>query len=711
LTTESDNTLRRFEWLLPTLLAALAATRFAPLATPATLLLLCYLPGRFVVAGFGLGANWDAAGRAVLALATSLAITPVVLNPIWHVTNSAWPLLGCVWLLLTVGCWLSRMLGKSQAPMTEARLFDQTRTKVVVTLIAALVAFAAIGTYWPTELRGYPVPALIHDFIKHHAVLFSLEQRPLPLGNPFYADEAAGPVYYYHFFYLIPATLRVFAPGVSIELAFGVQSALVGIAFAAMCYLIVKRFTGGDGPATLAALLATAVGGLDIIPVLILRLPVVTLDAWGDYGTFRIHNLLTQIVWTGQNMQGLLVAMLGVHCLSVKRWWKGWFVLGPLLGAAIIGASVWFAVVLLPGLAVFVVIEVVAQRRQRTVACKRFVGSALVALLMLALSWPSLAGYSEMAQRQQVGLTTRWPRASTALLGKLAPPGILANLLDYPWVLVIEFGPLLLFPVLLPRHVWRRAWRDAGLRLLLLSSALALVGFVVVRSNFIYNAFGQRIIMVPMAAGVVLGGCILSPATRRRSLLNPLGWSLHGQTSDRPRRLLACFVGLILFAGLPVGVYQSPLAAVRRYITRDSVFHVLASKLGQRAADEAAAGRFLRYHLPADAVLQAYWGTERLHIAQIARKQLGVSIIDPDTVIFHPRDMPAFEIALREVSEVLQNPTAARKCYQTLRAHGITHVFVGTVERELWRGLDKFSDERFFERLFHDQESSIYALR
>jgi hypothetical protein len=38
-------------------------------------------------------------------------------------------------------------------------------------------------------------------------------------------------------------------------------------------------------------------------------------------------------------------------------------------------------------------------------------------------------------------------------------------------------------------------------------------------------------------------------------------------------------------------------------------------------------------------------------------------------------------------------------------------VLVGTVERELWQGLDKFADQHFFERVFHDDKSAVYALR
>jgi hypothetical protein len=717
LTRQSEKTRQRLEWLLPTLLAALAATRFAPLAVPATLVLLCWLPGRCIIAGFGLAASWDAAGRFVLAVAMSLAVTPVLLNPIWHVTNKAWPLLGYAWLLLTAGYCLRRLASRAAkscdstaSPPPELRLFDYTRTKILIAALAALVAFAAIGTYWPTELRGYPVPALIHDFIKHHGVLFSLEQRPLPLGDPFFADDADGPVYYYHFFYLIPATVRALSPAVSIELAFGLQAALVGICTAGMFYLIVKRFTGGDGPAGLAALLATAIGGLDILPLLARGLPAVTLDAWADT-LVRIHNFFTQIVWTPQNVQGVLITLVGVYVLSLKGWWKGWFVLGPVMAAGLVGSSIWVAAGLLAGLVLFVLVEVAARRRQPTLALKRLLLSGVMAVLMLAAAAPSLLGYLEMARRHGKGLTTRWPYQPNALLGKLAPPGVLANLLDLPWVLALEFGPLLLFPLLLPGRIWRRAWDDPGLRLLLISACAALVGFITVRSHFTYNDFGQKIILVAMAAGVVLAANILAPAARRPWLLNPLGWSLHDQSAQHPRRVLAAFVGLVLVLGLPVGLYQSPVAAVRRYITKGSPLDVFAHRVALRAAEEASAGRFLRYDLPTDAVIQADWGPERLELLQIARKQIGVMVLERDTMVFFPPKAQAHERALEEVATALENPVPAERCHQALRAHKITHVFVGKLERQQWQALEKLTDERYFERIFQDVETAVYAVR
>lgn len=716
LTANSIIKLRRCEWLWPALLAGVAALRIDPLTTIALLLLLCYLPGRLLSAGIGPAASWDGAGRFVLAVATSLAVAPVLLNPIWHLTNNGWVLLAYVWLLLTAGALLRARLAArtrvddSKSDNRRLRLFESTTARVIAVLVVALVAFGTIGPYWPTELRGYPVPSLIHDFIKHHGILFSLEQRPLPLGNPFFADNAAGPVYYYHFFYLIPATLRVLAPSVSIELAFGLQSAVVGIATAGMFYVLVKHFVGGDGPATLAALLATVLGGLDVIPLAILRMPVIILDAWADHPV-RVHPFFTQMVWSPQNVQGVLIVLLAVYIFRIRGWWRGWIILGPLLAAGLIGASVWVSAGMFPGLLLFVLLEVVRLRHDLMLGLRRLLWSGVVAVLMVAAALPSLLGYLEMSQRHTRGLTTQWPHQSHALLGKLAPAGVLANLLDLPWVLMLELGPLLLFPLLAPRRAWRRAWEDPGLRLLLVSAVVALAGYVSVRSDFKYNDFGQKIIMVAMAAGVVLGACVLSPVARPASLLNPLGWSLHGQSSQRPRRILGGFIGLVLLLAIPQGLYQAPLTSIRRYVSEDGPLRVLAHPLAVQAAQEAALGRFLRNELSTDTVVQAHWGAERLELAQIARRQIGVTVLERDTMVFYPPDAGAHERALEAVSGVLAHPVAAQRCHETLRAHGITHVVVGGVEHARWQGLERFADARYFERVFCEGETAVYALR
>ena len=742
----------RFEWLLPTLLAAAVATGISPLSAAAGLLLLGYLPGRLIVRGLRLASEWDGAGRCLLAVAFSLSVTPVVLNPLWHCTNGRWPLLGAVWLLLTlaaVAVSLSRPPDRRGPDELRHRLFDGAPARILALALAALVAFSTIGPYWPTELRGYPVPALIHDFIKHHAVLFSLQQRPLPLGNPFFAADADGPVYYYHFFYLLPATLRAWSSGLSIELAFGLQSALVGVCTAGMLYLTVKRLSGGDGPAMLAGLLATAVGGLDVIPLLVRRQPTITLDAWADHAV-RIHNFLNQMIWSPQNVQGVLIMLVGGYLLSGRggtasaiprrgepggqsnhpapgsapcalpskqegaghgSWLYGRLVLGAILGASLIGSSIWISLAALPGLVIFGIGAVAGALRKRRLTTRHVLTGALGALLMLGLAAPSLLGYVRMSGRHERGLTVNWPYQSHALLGRLVPPGQLANLLDLPWVLALELGPLVFFPLLASRGHWRRVWNDAGLRWLLLSALVAVAGFVTVRSDFTYNDFGQKIMLVAMAAGIVLAAGVLAPQSRRPTLLNPLGWSLPGQLPTRSRRPLAAFVALLLALGLPVGTYEAPLTAVRRYLSAHGPLGVLAHETAVRAARESGAYRFLRYDLPHDAVIQAHWGAERLDLVQVARKQAGVTVLERDTMVFQPADARAHARALDEVASVLGQPCAASICAATLRAHRVTHVYVGEIERRHWRGLEKFTDQRCFQPVFGDEAATVFAVR
>ena len=695
----------------PLLAAAVIYTRVEPLTTIAGLTLLAYFPGRICGEIAGIGRQWDRTGRFILSVALSFGIMPLILNPIWHLTNRGMPLLCVVAPLVSIAslcmAWLKSPASQPEAHTTSC--FERRSSKIVFIGCAALVVFAVIGPYWPTELYGFPMPSMIHDFIKHHAVLSSLEKQPLPLGNPFYADAAAGPVYYYHFFYLFPATLRAWSGSLSIELAFGLCSALLGVAITGLFYLLVKKIAGGEGPAVLAVLLATVIGGLDVLPLLYLHQPVISLDAWADHPV-RIHSLLTQMVWSPQNMLGVLVMLVGVYTLSCKGWWRGWPILGPLLSAATFGSSPWIAMAIFPGLVFFVLYELWRRRVQSRAFFQSFAGALAVALLTGALTLPTVLGYAEMSRRLGKSLTFEWPHHGNAFFGKLVPPGPLANLLDLPWILALELGPLLLFPLFLPRRIWRRIWDDAGLRLLLISACVAIAGYATVRSHFTYNDFGQKIMLVAISAGVVLSALLIDPKTSPISWLNPCGWTLIDQTPQRRRRGLAWFVGVVLLLGAPLGFFQSPLLAARRYLAQLPTLRGLSAPVLKRAAFEGDAGRFVRYELPPDAVLQGDVTTDRLELAQISRKQIGVTILERDTMVFSPHDVALHERTLAEVRRVLEEAVGAEECHAVLKTHNVTHVYVGELEREGWRGLDKFEQPLYFRCVFRDDAVAIYAL-
>ncbi|MBI5865385.1 MAG: hypothetical protein HZB38_12930 [Planctomycetes bacterium] len=690
-------------------LAALAVSRVPPLSVPAIWLLLAWVPGRLLLAATGIAAECDSLQRLILACGFSLAVAPLLLDPLWHFTNDPHGLLLPVWLLLTLAGLIIRLWGTAAQSHPQVRLFAQARSKIAIGLAAILVAAFAIGPYWPRAGGEREAPSAIHDYIKHHAVLWSLERHPLPLGNPFFADGAREPAHYYHYFYLIPATVRAVCPQVSIGLAFSVQAALIALTTAGLASMLARRIFGGDGPALLAFVLTTVVGGFDLIPVaFILRSPVITLDAWADT-LIRIHSLLTQMVWTPQNVQGVTIVLLAAYVLSQRFWWRGWLWLGPLLGASLIGSTIWIAAVALPALAILIGPALLAGSADLTTRVKRAAGTLFVAAGMLALSLPSLRGYIETSQRHGKGLTIEWTvHQSHALLGRLVAPGPLANLLDLPWVLFFELGPLLLFPLLLPRQTWRRIWSDAGTRWILIAAGLAVVGFVTVRSHFTYNDFGQKVTMLTLIAGAVCGAGLVASELTRPSWINPLGWCFPPRLDGAPRRALPIVFAIALFLGCPVAVWQSPLAAARRFVSPDGPLARIATAL---PASDAAAVRYLRESSPPGAVVLAHWGVERLTLQQLIDRQIAIAELEQDTHVFQGRDPAIQELALQEIRAALTGDASAVEVHAVLTRHGVTHVLMGSVEREKWTAAAALHDAEFFKTDFAVPGAEVIQLR
>ncbi len=784
---------RRYEWVLPMLLAALAVARlpvFSPVAMSA---LLCWVPGRLILRATGIGREWNTLARVVLAFALSIAATPVFLNVLWHKTNDPHGLLLPVWLGLTVLAllvhWLCpaedgevavaqpRATGNSgnsldcgAAASTENvapgdplatvalggatatahhgvalggatatrmlpgknRLFGSRNSRIAIVVLTALIAWYCIAPYWPRESHGAPVPSAIHDYIKHYAVMWSLQEHPLPLGNPFFADGAREPAYYYHFFYLIPATIRAVCDGPSIPLAFGLHGAFIAVTTAGLAALLARRLFGSDRCALLAFALCTVVGGFDIIPILLLRSPAITLDAWADT-LVRIHNLLTQMVWTPQNVQGLAILLLAAFVLTEKGYWRGWFLLGPLLAVSLIGSTVWVAVVAFPALALLIATDVFFRRGPGLSRLRLFCTAAFVGFLMICASSPIWIRYQDVARSHGKSLTLDWPeRQEHAILGRFLPPGVLANLADLPWVLLLEMGPLLILPLMLPLAAWRRAWNDTGMRLLMLSAIVALVGFVSVRSSFTYNDFGQKVVMSVLVCGAILGAGVLAkvsqsePDAPARGKSEPdaqarvLGEALPKTTSLARRARIGAtsrwFVAAVLLLGLPVSAWQSPLAAIRRFVTPNGPLGRISLALD---SDDALAVQYLRDLSPANAVVQGHWNGERvdprqpdrLTLQQMIGRQIGAMVLEQDTHVFQGRDPSLQSQAVNEVSAVLTGDAPAVECHAVLRRHGITHLFVGSIERACWRDLQRFEEAVFFRCEFRQGGAAVYELR
>lgn len=681
---------------------------FWPFRALAAIVCLYCLPGHAFVEATGWGRDWNRAGRVILVVALSVVLTPLLLNPIWHWTSDGrWACLAvgaCSATVIGVGALRGRRNGGLSAPcLRGSRRLSRTRLgALLLGGIALWVAAAAFFAYWPGDIGGGPIPQTgIHDYIKHHAVMLELEHT-LPLGNPFFADGAREAVYYYHFFYLAPAALRSISGGaLSIAFAFALAAAVVAGSIIAMAYLFVKRLSGSDAAGVLAALLAGPIGGFDILPLIAQQRLVVTLDAWADT-PLRVHNLLTQYVWTPQNSQGLLLALIAAYGLSAAGvFWRGWLAAAPLLASSLVGTSIWLAALLLPGAAIIAAWQIFKRPGRARAKLRRAAAALAIAGLTLALSGPQLAGYAETSLRHGKSLVLTWDGySSNAVLGRLAAPGVFANLLDLPWLLFLEFGPLLVLPLLLRRAAWRRANADPGLSWLMMTSVLAVVAFAGVRSNFTYNDFGHRIIMIPLLTGALLGALIACDFGPR-----PRSNARASRIAAAPVRKWIILASLAI--GLPVGLYQAPATAGRRFI----------EYRGTLAAREGAALRYLRDRTPHDAVVQADCDdsdrnpTPRLWLCQLIDRQIGVLPLQEDTLVFQGRGKLRQERVLGEFRAALEAPCSAADRHAVLRRHGVNYVLVGAVERAHWVDLATFDDPAYFERVFADEQCRVYRVK
>jgi len=677
------------------------STAVTVVSTAAGLCLLLYWPGRLLADFLSLSILSGAAAGALLSLALSLGVSPPVLDLIWNITHQGWLVLVMWWVLLC-GLALCRHLRPSPSPGEEplTTLLEGRGARVFATLLAVWLVGCILLTYWPTERGGCPIAANPHDYVKHHAVLASLHSDGLPLGNPFCAEVAHQPYYYYHYFYLPPATVRLWTAGrLSIAAAFAWFAAAAALACVGLIYLLTKRLTGGDAPAAFAAAAASLIGGLDVIPLALKGQLVITLDAWADQA-FRIHNFYTSYLWCPQHVLGLVVLLLGALLLSAAPRARWWLFLGPLLVASLTGATVYLAVAVLLTLGLYALIDLLGPGSAASSRPRRLGAWLIVALLGFLLMSPQLAGYAEMSSRYESNLTTTWPANSWALPGRLVAPGPLANLLDLPWRLLLEFGAGFLACLLVGRAVYRRLWNDQGLRLLLIASLVGLALCALFRSDVHRFDYGFKIALYPaQALGAILCGCLLDAATRT-SRWNPLGWRLRSDYCGRWRTIVGALMLAAVLIGLPVGFYEAPLAAARR----------LVLPADRTWLAERRAYRYLRDELPADAVVQTHTGTSRAPLVQMVERQWGV--LDPrnsDVGVFRPPDPSVLEAARRDVVQAGQTASAAQ-AQEWLQAHRITHVFVGLQERERWEHLDKFQEARYFTPVFRDDSVAVYAL-
>jgi hypothetical protein len=681
---------KRDNWVDLILTAVAGAVCLSPipwLSVPAAAVLTLWLPGRFLTRALG----WDdgCAGRGWIAVAASVVLIPLPLSWVWNFSNSRGAVLAALVGVNLALLLLAAARRRSPTNAVEQVVFSSSRSRRAFVALLLFIGGCVFGTLWFPQACGRAIVQPMGDYAKHHAVLLSLEQHPVPLHNIFYAAEKDTPYYYYQYHHQIAAALRkLTADRVSIPFAFALSSALAAVAFVAITFLLAREFLGpaGERGAWLAATCVSLIGGWDAIPTLI-RIAfgarsVIILDSWASC-PWRIHNLMTQFMWCPQHVAAALAVLLAARWLRRAPSSASWLGMAPALAASIFGSSVHLAMTAFSAAATYLLLRAAGVRRDRRASGRLLLGILVMAVLGGALMGPQAWGYAQMAKRIPGGLTMQWPRFEHALLGRLAPPGVLANWLDAPWMLLVDFGLPLVACLVAARAFWGSVWRDDGLRLLLLIGAFGVLAVFTVRSNHSPFDYGFRTAVMPaQVLAAICAGSVLTPESLRQ-------WA-------RRRFRAVLIYGCCL--GLPVGLYEAPMMAARTLLKSPP------------EAIEAGAIRYLRDRTPLDAVVQAD-PVGREGLSQLINRQIGVT--DPENShvrVFYPLDMQAMRRAFAQVNEAFM-AGSSRQAYDLLYNVGVDYVLVGAVERKLYGSLTQFEDDSLFECVYRDEHARVYRLR
>lgn len=703
--------------LAVSLLAAIAPWPWVALVGSGMLVL--WLPGHSLLRILRLrtsdGVFWQ-------ALAGSIVLIPLPLGLVWRFSQQRGVVLATlagINVLLGALAWVAdRSAG---APSTRGAhdpgaVRPARRTRLgrsaawATAALAGWVGLCVASTFVLPVAGGHVAVNAAHDWTKHHAVLLSLVRERLPLRSPFYAARPDIPYYYYEQHYYLAAALHQASGGVPLAWCFGLTSAATACALVGLTGLLARHITrvaqGPDG-AEAAGLLASAcvslAGGWDALAVaaqMAAGQPArIVLDSWIPT-PWRLHNLATQYVWCPQHVAGLLTLVLACVWLSQKvRGWA-WVALGPLLAASAWSSSVYLASVGLAATGCYLGWVTYAARRSRSGPVRAplqdehlartpgpqrwLVRSVLLAVAAGAIALMGIRAweYAQMSARFAGGLTIRWPRFPLAVFGGIAPPGPLANYLDAPWILLIELGPAALGLLGTRGSLWHRMGQDPGLRLLMLASAIGTAALYTVRSTIHPNDYSFRIAIMPLQ---VLGACCAA-ALLRAAWVRPawLRWR---------RPLLAAGV----LAGLPVGLYELPLMAIR-------------SRLPGQALPEAGAVRWIRAHTPPDAVMQR---DPRLapDLPQLTDRRVAAADLDNAHVrVFFPPRPDQMRALAAAVDQALSTDPPGL-AWQRLHAMRVTHLLIGPGERQRYGPMPQLEDTMYFECAYRDPLACVYRLR
>ncbi len=545
--------------LLGAALVLCLSPHWAP-ALMGALPLALYFPGRALAIHLASDRRGAALRHATLACGLSLAITPVALR----LAGLLFPFGKAMVLGVLGGFTLILILASLRRPLRQVPRSAVRPAGWGVAAFLFLTAALLVPTLWigpqpgggETRTKGW-------DLHNHQSVSEAIVYGGLPPTNPFI--KSSSPFYYHTYFHLLDAGVQALcgarAPAYLITALLTVAAALL---FLMVFHLALADLTGRSRPALLALLPVSLAGGYDLLPTLVrifqsgeiaawneMVARRWNVDAWISHQKIFIPSLFAQFYWAPHAVSAAAVFLLALYFLENDGAGSRAFAGAGVCLAAMAGYNGYVAlggVVTLALLRGPAFLEWGLGRQDRGPELLR---SLLAGIIALALAAPVLNLY--FGARGDVDKF------------RLASPGLLL-----PAQLMIDFGPALILGLVGALITRRHPDLRRGLLPFLLMGGSALVMICLVASTGENNDLAMRNSMFVWIALAALSGLGLEAAWRSR-----LG-----------RRAAL----LVLLPGLVATLWFSSGASWDKPVLD---------------ADEVAAGRWVRSHLPRGAPVQA----------------------------------------------------------------------------------------------------------
>jgi len=521
--------------------------------------LTLYLPGRGFLCCLAAAPPRRTLARFTLCCGLSLAITPLALRLAGLIVPFRPPMILTVLALLSaLPCLALRRFSARREPLAGPPVPPAALALVLLTL-ALLVPTLAVGEVHgagETRIKGW-------DLNNHLAIAEAVVYRGLPPTNPFLSS--ASPLYYHVFFHILMGAILALA-GASLPPYFLI--AFLSLALAGLCLLtvacVLAILTGRPRVALMAIPFLCLAGGYDLFPVLVKAVragetgSIVDLiarrwnvDAWVSHQKFFIPDFFTQFYWAPHAVAGVIVLLLALLFLGKEETGWGGIAAAGICLASMAGFNGYIAmggaltVALLRGAGMLGFVSKSMRYRRASLGRSALAGSAA-----LLLGAPVLSLY--IGERGDVD-------KFRALHG-----GALL-----PLQIFLEFGPALILGAWGLGLIWRHPDKRKGTLAFLFMAAAGFPLICLVASTGENNDLAMRISMLVWIGLACFGGVALDavwdrPALRRGAMAI----------------LLPGVLGVLWFA-LGASIHKPLLPE-----------------------DEVAAGRWVRRHLPAGALIQ-----------------------------------------------------------------------------------------------------------